>query len=455
MLPAENIDHLCQVACAMTTWTVAVAWTTCIICRPSSKPSTPSLKSKRYLSGSSSITRRRRRSTTLDLNRCIPTSSIINDSNNASSPPSPSPSSSSDNNCIPQPSLLTDSVLETKWKNEGRQLSQEQDIDLNNNDSETYSNNFQSSKCEEFCNDDDLSASDPYKAFAKFTRIAAPTIAIGHLPTSTFASSIINEISPYSTGDIACRLLNYTNAQQNITDFLNLFTGDFDNGLQINEERKNGIYAGESGGHEHIHCCIRQINTENNILLATYYFNGDPTKIFRTRIYSLQIREPICERGVIEMRILRLYEENERLLKETNFENLNLLNNNDMYIWLQGCEVFWERYRPSSSSSPNDDDIINDLCISDGDRYVGYMIGGGCELFSKDINGHIKILDDLLLTKNELWVADRGFDSNNKFVYGNRKGIPYKMKRVDNDDINDPLRWTVSRHAKPPQDYIS
>ena len=49
------------------------------------------------------------------------------------------------------------------------------------------------------------------------------------------------------------------------------------------------------------------------------------------------------------MRILRLFEEKERelLLKNAQSDTpMSLsLNSEDMYEWLNGCEVYWERYK--------------------------------------------------------------------------------------------------------------
>eukprot|EP00594_Rhizosolenia_setigera_P003164 CAMPEP_0178955862 /NCGR_PEP_ID=MMETSP0789-20121207/9865_1 /TAXON_ID=3005 /ORGANISM="Rhizosolenia setigera, Strain CCMP 1694" /LENGTH=113 /DNA_ID=CAMNT_0020637589 /DNA_START=1140 /DNA_END=1481 /DNA_ORIENTATION=+ len=43
----------------------------------------------------------------------------------------------------------------------------------------------------------------------------------------------------------------------------------------------------------------------------------------------------------------------------------------------------------------------------------------------------IRIKDELSLWENELWINDRGFSlDSGDFVYGNQRGIPYKMHRV-------------------------
>lgn len=496
--------------------TAPVAWTTCIIGKPTSRLLSSSSRQRQR---QQPCTRRPRRSYILNCDTERTNSTIEDNNPNKTqsvtstpftAPPHLSqqtPDSSSSSAPAPPPippSLLVDSVLETKWKNErdrncavdeheqdhhditaccdnitAEQQQQGQHMSNGTHDSTTDADNGIAKGLASDSSDipypDDLIASDPYKAFAKFTRMAAPRAAIGRPSssstirkksrnsTNSFLASQYNSLSSpsYSMGDIGRRLIHYAHAQRNLRDFIAWFIGDFDNYAQISMERARGVYPGEGGGHEHIHCRIRLLPNQNDsedILFATYYFNGDPTKVFRTRIYSVQAREPCCERGIIEMRILRLFEEKERQLASVNWNPDKLDEswdiNDDTYEWLRGCEVYWERYCPSISHQEHEESIItNQLGIATGDRFIGYMNGGGCELHSKSLGGKIRILDDLLLTKDDLWVADRGFDTANQFVYGNRRGIPYKMKRVYLHDTL--LSWTLSDStARPPHNYI-
>lgn len=309
--------------------------------------------------------------------------------------------------------------------------------------------------------EDDLTASDPYQAFARFTQIAAPTAAIGRPtadglqpPVSTNASPRLNsrgkndeQMPSYSTASIAKRLLRYQNARHNLRKFIRVFIGEFDNYEQVAAERLQGVYPGESGGHEHIHCSIRQLSPD--LLFARYYFNGNPSSVFRTRLYSVHADES-CDRGIVEMRICRFYEETERALRENDYDIDGIeWRDDDMYDWMEGCDVFWERYCPREGET---DDAVSALGISPGERFVGYMKGGGCEVFSKEVGARIRVMDDLLLTKEDLWVADRGFDESDQFVYGNRRGIPYKMRRVREDDGS---AWTLSEEEGPPEGYVA
>lgn len=255
----------------------------------------------------------------------------------------------------------------------------------------------------------DVAQSDPYAAYSSFLRIAAPTAALGADGTTSAGDGAPTTASPYAAGVLARRMLRYFLARRNLDQFFEFFTGEFDNYDQVAAERHLGVLPGVGGGHEHIHCSLTRHGAD--AVHARYYFNGDPTVVFRARVYTVRVSER-SDRGLIEMHISK---DGKRL---------------------HGCEVYWERYEPVV-----DDQGAKALGIAEGTRFVGYMDGGGCNLYSTEINAHICVMDDLLLTRDQLWVADRAFDGEGNFVYGNQKGIPYKMKRVLQ---GDPLDWTFS-----------
>ncbi|KAI0567816.1 chromophore lyase CpcT/CpeT [Gracilaria domingensis] len=328
--------------------------------------------------------------------------------------------------------VLTDSVLEIKWRFEQRPPASA-------SSSTSALPAFPDDDAVCYFDETDLSASDPYKSFARFTRIAAPTASLG-------MSEAPRNVS-YSSAAIVQRLLQYAFSKDNLERFLKWFTGEFDNYDQIYQERLQGIFPREGGGHEHIHCSIKQIAPD--LLFAKYYFNGNSQLVFRSRLYQVRARDD-SERGVIEMRIFRFYEETERSLKAANYDiDAIQWDRNDVYDWMQGCEVFWERYVPPEDQC---DEACQALGIEAGARFVGYMKGGGCEVYSREIGTRIRVMDDLLLTSDDLWVADRGFDLDDQFIYGNRLGVPYKMRRVT---PGSSCEWTVSKQYSPPEDYIS
>ena len=53
--------------------------------------------------------------------------------------------------------------------------------------------------------------------------------------------------------------------------------------------------------------------------------------------------------------------------------------------------------------------------------------------------------DDLRVCDDVLWINDCGYDMNGDFVYGNERGVPYKLERVD--EQNPALAWTLGKGA--------
>lgn len=258
---------------------------------------------------------------------------------------------------------------------------------------------------------------------------------------------------PYSSTALAIRMYRNFAVQQQREEFFTFFSGEFDNFAQISAQRARGVFPGDGGGHEHIHCSLTRLPAD--MIFARYYFNGNPDIVFRSRLYKV-LASDVSERGIIEMRIYRFYEETERRLKASGYDiGAISWDDGDVYDWLEGAEVFWERNEVPSGEK---DTAVTKLGIEKGPRFVGSMKNGGCELYSREIKGRIRVLDDLLLTGQDLWVADRGFGEDGEFVYGNRRGEPYKMKRIDESALGekvDPAFWTLSGSTPPPEGYVA
>lgn len=70
---------------------------------------------------------------------------------------------------------------------------------------------------------------------------------------------------------------------------------------------------------------------------------------------------------------------------------------------------------------------------------------------SQNVNGlEILVKDDLRLWADQLWVNDRGFDREGRFVYGNQRNVPYKMRRVV---AGGPLEWTLGERYRTKETY--
>lgn len=75
----------------------------------------------------------------------------------------------------------------------------------------------------------------------------------------------------------------------------------------------------------------------------------------------------------------------------------------------------------------------------------------GTWIESQNVAGlRILVKDDLRVWPDQLWVNDRGYDREGSFVYGNQRGVPYKMRRVV---PGGPLAWTLGERHRTEEAY--
>lgn len=147
-----------------------------------------------------------------------------------------------------------------------------------------------------------------------------------------------------------------------------------------------------------------------------------------------------------------------------------------------GCEIYWSRDEASTANVDSDTfaSVGNNGKTVPGDPaeapgltagedvsmeergpeastrercFLGLMgeDDSGTWVSSQNVNGlEILIKDDLRLWPDRLWVNDRGFDRQGNFVYGNQRGVPYKMRRVVE---GGPLEWTLGERYRSEELY--
>ena len=269
---------------------------------------------------------------------------------------------------------------------------------------------------------------------------------------------------------------------------LSQFQGDFDNYNQVVQDRKHALTPGDEGGHEHIHCTLVPCPHYNNNtyscqwILAAFYFNGNPRQIFRFRLYQLIPSMASEGSPLVRMELNTLMPQLERQLREcseqpciwwkevfnvwcrenkmeasssmTNAENWDRLltvGMSTMTSPLKGCDVLWKSdWDPTKHAylykNEYDDDILDSTIqkpeLPKGKSYHATMEVGSKGAIVDSISmipgQRILIKDELSLWQDEFWINDRGYDPDAKieddesmpFVYGNRRGVPYKLQRV-------------------------
>lgn len=205
-----------------------------------------------------------------------------------------------------------------------------------------------------------------------------------------------------------------------LDEFLRCFRGDFDNRAQIESERAAGLVPREGGGHEHIHCRLQpvdlrlpaELGSSTSHVLASYYFDGQPERIFRSRVYELRAVDDADFGECIQMRIYRLSEQAEQQLVATRHS---------------ACDFVWSALDVSPALRIRDCDVFWRWC---GERFEGRMRTESIIVDSPILGKPIVVRDDVSLSENALWCNDRGNGMDGSYIYGNIHGVPYKMDRV-------------------------
>lgn len=256
-------------------------------------------------------------------------------------------------------------------------------------------------------------------------------------------------------------------------EILARFQGDFDNYRQVVEDRSEGLLPRELGGHEHIHCTLVPVATTAR--LAAFYFDGDPTAIFRFRYYQLVPNEA---ENTVDTVLYTLDTALEGLLRQCpdpmQWKRIFVEENGkDRVTLLPKCDVRWswnldpvqhayavahhEHKAQQNSSSDNHDDKGIHAVMVHGEALVESQVMPGMQIL---------IRDQLSLWNDELWIHDRGFEPTTmKFIYGNQRGVPYRLERVANMElsskkkederqvVNEALVWTLGPEHRTEEEY--
>jgi len=230
-------------------------------------------------------------------------------------------------------------------------------------------------------------------------------------------------------------------------EFDEMFRGDFDNYAQVLGERAAGVEASDPGGHEHVHCSLRRLDGD---VLACYYLDADPSKVFRLRIYSF--------RGAA-MQIWRPTNSTEAHALVTDLPERWPDIDLDPINWeqLDGCDVLWGEEKQQPQRGGEDEEERGET--TPATKFKGTMPNGGCTVASQfDPTRLVDVKDELFLDHSALCVDDRGYDrASGRLLYGSIHGVPYTMRRVSvrdyeegKDSGEDCLHWTLGAAFRDP-----
>ncbi len=196
--------------------------------------------------------------------------------------------------------------------------------------------------------------------------------------------------------------------QADLEEMMQWFEGEFDNFQQTWKENEDNV--DQEIRHERIHSIFKKIEAPklgNNVFYVKQFQNGDTTDIYRQRIYNFHIND--AEQAIqLDIYSFLTPEDGEKyamanhnpsILKDIAVENLRATT---------GCEVYWKK---------------------NGDHFIGYMKDRACHFTSRRSGKEIYITDTLKLTQDEIWIQDEAEDADGNYIFGNKAGIPHKLKK--------------------------
>ncbi len=194
--------------------------------------------------------------------------------------------------------------------------------------------------------------------------------------------------------------------EKDLALFLDWFPGRYDNSLQVFWEPDRGVPEDER--HDRIHSIFRPVDLPafgEHVFYVEQYGDGDPDKVYRQRIYSFMTDG---EENAIRLKIytpkkpekLRGAYKDPGLLKGLRVRDTTSR---------EGCDVFWRRQ---------------------ANQFIGYMHEGACRFNSERLGKEVVITDNLVLTEDEIWIADQAETADGDYVFGNKAGVPHKLRKI-------------------------
>jgi ketosteroid isomerase-like protein len=218
--------------------------------------------------------------------------------------------------------------------------------------------------------------------------------------------------------------------EADLKQMMSLFEGEFDNFAQVWEEKEQKAQY----PHEHIHSIFARVALPTfgeHVFYVKQYQDGDPAKIYRTRLYTFQPNEA---EQAIELRIYQFPDE--KAVNDAHLQPAKLAGlAPEKMRATPGCEVYWKR---------------------EGEDFHGYM-KPTCRVNSQRLGKTIVITDNLKLSRDEIWINDQAKDTEGNYVFGNKSGVHHKLKRARYFDGWFALRKDGSRSTDEgkPEDYLS
>jgi hypothetical protein len=195
---------------------------------------------------------------------------------------------------------------------------------------------------------------------------------------------------------------------KDMAKMLEWFPGRYDNDLQVYFDGElNTPQANRNGRIHSIFAPVALPAFGPNVFYVEQYADGDPTKIYRQRIYRFTAD---YTENAVKLEIFAPSPEQALAMKGGFGDATKLVGLSPANMTLYpGCEVFWRRQE---------------------NQFIGYMKTGACRVASRRSGKTLVIHDDLVLTENAIWIKDQANDDTGAYVYGNRAGISHQLRKA-------------------------
>lgn len=195
---------------------------------------------------------------------------------------------------------------------------------------------------------------------------------------------------------------------RDLRDLTTWFTGRFDNDLQVMFDAELNVPAEARNGR--IHSIFKPVDLPafgTNVFYVEQYADNNPTRVYRQRIYRFAVDSA---ENAIKLEIFAPSPEQERAILGAWADPSKLAGLTPEAMTLYpGCEVYWRRQE---------------------NQFVGSMKTDACRVQSRRSGRLLIINDDLVLTPDALWIKDVARDETGAWVYGNRAGVPHKLRKA-------------------------
>jgi hypothetical protein len=186
------------------------------------------------------------------------------------------------------------------------------------------------------------------------------------------------------------------------------FPGRFDNDLQVMFDKD--LNVPEEARNGRVHSIFRPVTLPafgENIFYVEQYADGNPDAIYRQRIYRFTNDHA---RGAAKLEIFAPSPEQAAAMKGAWRDPSKLAGLTPANMTLHpGCEVYWRRQE---------------------NQFIGSMTPNACRVASRRSGRNLVITDDLVLTKDAIWIRDQAVDETGAYVYGNKAGVHHKLNRA-------------------------